>query len=142
MDLDKKEILDFAKRQELCVISTCFNEQPESAVVDFIIEDNLDIIFNTYTTSRKYKNLKTNPNVSFVVGFGETLQTLQGEGVATELEGHEESRIINAYKDNLGFFRRWKIKDMRYFKIRVSWIRLSDFSEYPPKEKELKVDRW
>ena len=99
--------------------------------------DNLEIIFNTYSTSRKYKNLKLNPNVSIVIGFGDRLKTLQYEGIAEELEGHQEGKVMSDYKDNLGFFRRWKIKDMRYFKVKPRWIRLSDFSQYPPKTIEV-----
>lgn len=135
----KNQILEFASKHTLCVVSTCVGDQPESALVDFVMTADFEIIFNTYTTSRKYKNLKLNPKVSIVIGFGDSLKTLQCEGWAQELEGHAEGKVMSDYKDHLGFFRRWKIKDMRYFVVKPTWLRLSDFSEYPPKTAEVKL---
>ena len=136
MDVNKKQILDFANKYKLCVLATCDNNVPESALVDFVMTDGFEIIFNTYTTSRKYKNLKKNSIISIVVGFGEELKTLQFHGVAKELEGHQVEDVIKKYGSKAGFSRQWKIKDMRYFKVKPTWINLSDFSQYPPKEIE------
>lgn len=137
LDTNKDLILDFARSHPLCVISTSVNDILESALVDFVITDNLEIIFNTYVSSRKYRNLSRNPKVSIVIGFGDLLKTLQYEGFAAEQEGHDEGRITGEYGESPGFFRKWKIKDMRYFKVTPTWIRLSDFSEYPPKTVEV-----
>lgn len=139
MNVTKDEILEFANKYEVCVVSTSADNMPESAIVGFVLTDEMEIIFNTYTTSRKYKNLTINPRVSVVIGFGDKLKTLQCEGVAQELEGHDEGSVMSKYRDHLGFFSRWKVKDMRYFKVRLTWARLSDFSEYPPKELEIKI---
>jgi hypothetical protein len=140
MGIDKQQILEFAKRHGVCVLSTAINNKSESALVDFGITEEFEIVFNTYKSSRKYKNLMRNPNVSIVIGFGELLQTLQYEGIAYELEGSDEGRIMSIFRDNLGFFRRWKIKDMIYFKVKPNWIRFSDFTEYPPKTMELNLE--
>lgn len=134
---DKSKILEFAKSHNLCVIATSVDNIPESAIVDFVITNDLEIIFNTFTTSKKYKNLKINPNVALVIGFGNDLKTLQCEGIAIELEGHDKEKVMSAYGDNMGFFRRWKIKDMKYFRVIPKWMRLSDFSDFPPKEIKL-----
>lgn len=141
MSVDKNLILEFARRHSVCVMSTSFDNKPESALVDFAITDGLEIVFNTYKSSRKYKNLMRNPNVSVVIGFGDLLQTLQYEGIARELEGHYEGKYINIFKESKGFFRRWKIKEMIYFKVDPSWVRLSDFSQYPPKTMELNLEK-
>ena len=44
--------------------------------------------------------------------------------------------VVKEYGNKVGFSRQWKIKDMRYFKAKPTWINLSDFSQYPPKEVE------
>ena len=129
----KARILEFTRKNKLCVVSTSVDNQPESALVDFIINDDLEIVFNTYTTSRNYKNLLINPRVSIVTGFGETLETLQYEGIARELGGHEEGEIMAQHRDTLEFFRRWKIDNMKYFRVQPTKIKLSDFSQFPPK---------
>ena len=137
MDQNKATILNFVSKYRLCVLATCENNIPESALVDFIMTADLEIIFNTYTTSKKYKNLKKNPIISVVIGFGDELKTLQYYGVVKELEGHQIEEVIEKYGQKTGFSRPWKIRDMRYFKVKPTWINLSDFSQYPPKEIEL-----
>lgn len=134
----KIRILEFAKKNKLCVLSTSVDNQPESALVDFAINDDLELIFNTYTTSRKYKNLQVNPRISIVTGFGETLESLQYEGIARELDGHDEGEVMAKHRETLEFFRRWKIDDMKYFKVQPTLIKLSDFSQFPPKILEIK----
>lgn len=133
----KSALFEFARNHKLCVISTAANDFPESALIGFVINKDLELVFNTETTTKKYKNLKVNPNVSIIIGFGENLKTLQCTGVAKELEGSEEGKILSAYADNLEFFRRWKIKYIKYFKVSLTWVRLSDYNEYPPKVIEL-----
>jgi len=137
---NKLQIYNFAKQNNLCVISTCVENIPESAVVDYVISENLEIFFNSYIASRKYKNLLINPKVSIVIGFGEALKTLQCAGSAEMLEGHDESAVINKYADTLLFSRRWKNKEMRYFRVKLSWVRLSDFSDFPPTQVELNLE--
>ena len=57
--MDKKEILyQFIKKTKLAVISTV-NEKgtPESAVLEFGETSDLEIIIDTFISSRKYKNI-------------------------------------------------------------------------------------
>jgi len=60
--MDRKQvILDFIKKQKLAVISTVgIDNKPESAVLEFGETEELELIFDTLTSSRKYKNLQTN----------------------------------------------------------------------------------
>lgn len=75
-----------------------------------------------------------------MIGFGEMLKTLQCAGSAEMLEGHHEAAVISKYADSLLFSRRWKNKEMRYFRIKLEWARLSDFSEFPPSQIELNLE--
>ncbi len=54
----KNKVLDFIKNQNLAVLATSVGDKPEAAVVDFSETDDLEIIFTTLISYRKYENLK------------------------------------------------------------------------------------
>lgn len=130
----KRGILDFIKAQRLTVISTIDNERnrPEAACIAFAEKENLDLIFGTRNTSRKYNNLQTNQNVSFVIGWTDEFGTVQYEGVAEELSGEEalkHGRIMADKNENArAFLTR---DDQRYFLVKPTWIRWVDKSKKP-----------
>jgi Pyridoxamine 5'-phosphate oxidase len=104
---------------------------PQSALVGIAISPDLEIIFDTVKSSRKYPNLTARPNCSFVVGWaGE--QTVQFEGLASEANGPDLKRCQEIY------FRVWpegqahlKWPDIAYFVVRPRWIRYSDYDQTP-----------
>ncbi len=49
----------------------------------------------TFVDSRKYENLKSNFHVSLVIGF--EYVTVQYEGLANELVGHEINEALHAF---------------------------------------------
>ncbi|KKR71497.1 MAG: hypothetical protein UU14_C0026G0007 [Candidatus Roizmanbacteria bacterium GW2011_GWB1_40_7] len=115
--MDRKQvILDFIKKQKLAVISTVgIDNKPESAVLEFGETEELELIFDTLTSSRKYKNLQTNKNVSFVVGWDENI-TVQYEG----------------YWNKNPKAQRWESTEgITYFKVAPKWIRYSDLNKNP-----------
>jgi hypothetical protein len=105
---------------------------PESALVGIATTPQLEIVFDTVRSSRKYANLVARPACSFVVGWtGE--QTLQYEGVAEQLRSPELERYQEIY------FQAWPDGPARmswpgivYFVVRPTWIRYSDFDQNPP----------
>jgi pyridoxine/pyridoxamine 5'-phosphate oxidase len=69
---------------------------PQSALVGIAVTEDLEIIFDTVKTSRKYSNLIARPACSFVFGWtGE--QTVQYDGVAEELGGRQLQRCQEIY---------------------------------------------
>ncbi|MCL5970037.1 MAG: pyridoxamine 5'-phosphate oxidase family protein [Patescibacteria group bacterium] len=61
--------MEFIKKNNLCVISTVGKDcKPQSAAMEFGETENLELIFDTYKDSRKYKNIQENKNVSVVIG--------------------------------------------------------------------------
>lgn len=138
---EEQRILDFIKSQRLTVISTVDtdNNKPEAACIAFAEKDNLDLIFGTSNKSRKYQNLQTNQNVSFVIGWTDEFGTVQYEGVATELLGDEaqEHGVILANKNENArmFLTR---EDQRYFLVRPTWIRFVDKSRKPEEKIEVR----
>jgi pyridoxine/pyridoxamine 5'-phosphate oxidase len=126
-------IYNFLTRFKLGVISTMSAENmPQSALVGIAITPQLEVIFDTINTTRKYKNLIAEPACSFVIGWaGE--QTVQYEGKAEELTKDNREK----YQTN--YFSAWPDASARmawpgiaYFVVRPKWMRYSDFDQTPP----------
>ena len=120
-------------RHKLGVLGTTGPEgTPQSALVGIAVTPKLDIIFDTVKSSRKYPNLLARPTCSFVIGLdGE--QTVQYEGIATELSGEELAHYQPFYFAALpdGPLRlSWE--GIVYFVVHPTWIRFSDFAQTPP----------
>ncbi|HEY6967860.1 MAG TPA: pyridoxamine 5'-phosphate oxidase family protein [Candidatus Angelobacter sp.] len=104
----------------------------QSALVGIAVTPQLEIVFDTVKSSRKYKNLMTRPACSFVFGWiGE--QTLQYEGQAEELSGpileHYQKIYFQAWPDGPA---RLSWPGIVYILVRPRWIRYSDFDQNPP----------
>lgn len=128
----KKFILDFIKGQKLAVLSTVnSNSGSQSAVLEFGETDDLEIIFDTFSSARKYKNIKQNNKVSLVIGWDENI-TVQYEGKAEELLGEEKEKYKKKYFEKNPQAKRWAEKPgMTYFKVSPTWIRYSDLNKHP-----------
>jgi hypothetical protein len=82
--MDRAAICSFMEQHRYGVISSMSEGGiPQSALVAIATTPELEIIFDTIRSSRKYANLIQHASCSFVVGWaGE--QTVQFEGVALE----------------------------------------------------------
>lgn len=115
------------------------DSRPQSALVGIAITPQLEIIFDTVKSSRKYPNLIARPACSFVIGgWGTGEQTVQYEGEAEELR----SPALEQYRQT--YFSVWPDGPARlswpgivYFVVRPRWIRCSDFDKAPPQIVEL-----
>ena len=77
--MDEAGIYAFMAQHKLGVLSTSSDTgSPQSAVVGIAVTAQLEIIFDTVNTTRKYPNLIARPACSFVVWDG--AQTVQYEG--------------------------------------------------------------
>ena len=119
----------FLSQPKLAVLSTV-NEKnlPEAALVGFAVTKDLKIIFDTVTTSRKYKNLLKNPAIAFVIGWENEI-TVQYEGVAKVLSPDDTLLEIYFEKFPEGRERKSTWKDLVCFIVEPKWIRYSDFNE-------------
>jgi len=136
--MEKAEIHSFMTRYRYGVISSIARDgTSQSALVGIATTPELEIIFDTVKSSRKYPNLVERPSCSFVVGWdGE--QTVQFEGYAFEPTGEELKRYQEVY------FTAWPDGPARmswpgisYFVVRPRWIRYSDFDRTPPVIEEI-----
>ncbi len=131
--MNNSEIHAFMKSCRYGIVSSLSPEgMPQSALVGIAATPELEVVFDTVTTSRKYRNLKARPACSLVMGC-EDERTLQYEGIATEPEGSELQRFQEAY------FAAWPDGRARlnwfgiaYFVVRPCWIPYSDFKPNPP----------
>lgn len=130
---EKLEVLNFIKKHSLGVISTVNEaDEPQAAVIGFGETDSFQLIFGTYNSSRKYKNLKSKPNVAFVIGWDEGA-TVQYEGIARELSGSEADHFAELYFEKSPSSRQYKDHpEERYFVVEPKWVRYTD----------LKFDPW
>lgn len=133
--MTKQEVLKFIKTKKHAVISTSsLNSDPEAALIGFGETDNFEIIFGTYSSSRKYKNLKKNGKVAFVIGWDDDYITVQYEGTATEIFGDELEKYVALYHEKVpGAVIYRDHPEQTYFKVKPTWIRYSDLSDHEEK---------
>jgi Pyridoxamine 5'-phosphate oxidase len=69
LDMTKADIYQFISKQKLGVLGTLSpGGSPQSALVGIAVTPELEIIFDTVKSSRKFQNLMSNSGCSFVVG--------------------------------------------------------------------------
>lgn len=126
------DIYDFIRGHNLAVVSTVhLSGKPQSAVVEFAESEDLTIIIDTLTTSRKYKNLQQNKNVAVVIGWDDD-KTVQMDTVATELSGVELKAAQEIYFAKNERARKWAARpDIAYFAFKPYWVRYSDVGTKP-----------
>ena len=126
------DLVAFIARHELAVLSYLSPDgSPHSAVLGIAVTPDLEIVFDTVSSSRKYRDLKGDPRCSLVVWTGEV--TLQYEGIAAEPSGDDLDRYKEAYFKKLPDGRaRQSWPGIAYFVVRPKWIRYSDFDARPP----------
>jgi pyridoxine/pyridoxamine 5'-phosphate oxidase len=127
------EIYEFIAKQKLGVLGRIAADgSPQSALIGIAATPELEIIFDTVKSSRKFQNLVANPRCSFVIGWADEI-TVQYEGTARQPEGQELERYQQIY------FATWPDGPSRlrwpgitHFVVRPAWLRYSDFEQNPP----------
>jgi plasmid replication initiation protein len=127
------ELLAYMRSQQLGVLGTLApSGEPQAALVGYAVTPDLELLFDTLRTTRKYRNMKADPRVSFTIGntagSGDE-RTAQYEGIAEELAGDSLVRLqpvyFAAWPDGVD---RQQWPHITWFVIRPRWIRYSDFN--------------
>lgn len=126
--MNVEEVFQFMKSDRLGVLATVGEGQkPEAALMGYAVTPDMEIIFDTVKTSRKYPNLKKNPRVAWVLGCSSEI-TVQYEGVAEELDGEQLAKYKKIYfttfpdgPDRQGW------PGITYFVVRPKWVRYCDY---------------
>jgi hypothetical protein len=119
--------------QRLAVVSSAGPDgSPRAALVGIAVTPELEIVFDTLNTTRKYRNLIVAPSCTFVIGCSSEV-TVQYEGTAEEPGGAERDRWKEIY------FRTWpdgrdreQWPGITWFVVRPRWVRYSNFDKRPP----------
>jgi len=135
----KDLVYQFIKQQQLGIVATTNKAHlPEAALIGVAVSVNLEIIFDTVTTSRKYHNILQNPKVALVIGW-DNETTIQYEGNA-EVLGHDTEAenlkdiYFRTFPDGRERAETWP--GLVHIKVTPQWLRYSNFNE-PPVIREL-----
>ena len=128
MELNVEEVFQFMNNERLAVLATAAeNGSPEAALMGFAVTPELEIVFDTVKTSRKYPKLKKNPRVAWVIGCTTEI-TVQYEGIAEELVGDDLAKYKKTY---FAAFPDGPTREswpgITYFVVRPTWVRYCDY---------------
>jgi general stress protein 26 len=126
--MNVEEVFQFMKSERLAVLATVGDDgKPEAALMGFAVTPELEIIFDTVKSSRKYPNLKKNRRVAWVIGCATEI-TVQYEGLAEELAGEELAKYKKTY---FATFPDGPAREswpgITYFVVRPKWVRYCDY---------------
>jgi hypothetical protein len=127
--LKKKDLFSYINKRRYAVEATVgTSRRPQAAVVGIAVTPALEIVFDTLKTTRKYRNLKRNPRIAFVIGWDED-STLQYEGIVRELgpkDGKHRAAYLRKFPDGK---ERLKWPGITHFLAAPQWIRLTKYSK-------------
>lgn len=110
---------------------------PESSIVGFGQNSDLELIFGTDMTTRKVKNITQNSRVSIVVNGSES--AIQYEGKAQLLNGKKLEDFQGIFYKKVPGLRKYSlISSQIYYKIVPTWIRYIDHTTSPGTITEIK----
>jgi pyridoxine/pyridoxamine 5'-phosphate oxidase len=134
--IDRAELVALLRRFRMGVVSTVSaTGQPQAAIVGIAVGDELELVFDTLATTRKYANVVHEPRVAVVMGEGEL--TVQIEGRADVPAGAELARVQAIYFAGWPDGRdRAAWPHITWVRIRPTWIRVSDYAVAPPEIRE------
>jgi uncharacterized pyridoxamine 5'-phosphate oxidase family protein len=124
-------LYNFISKNKYAVLSTVTKDNlPEAALVGIAVTTDLQIIFDTVSTSRKYQNLIENPSIAFVIGW-DNEQTLQYEGNAKIPTAEELDKLLEIYFKVFpdGKERKENWRGHCLLLVTPKWIKYSDFNK-------------
>lgn len=130
--MTRDALLEFLRAQPWAVQASVTEEgRPQAAVIGVAVTDELELVFDTFGTTRKAANLRANARIALVMGWDHG-QTAQIEGVADEPGGAELERLKQVYLRRFPDGReRAGLPDITYFRVSPKWIRYTDFRTTP-----------
>ncbi len=126
VEFTEKEVI-FINKSEICRLATCSDGVPHVVPVCYIFLDNHFYIATDYST-KKFKNISKNRNVSLVIDAYRPNRAVMVEGIAEIVEkGEEFKRVYRLFYDRFTWVRRdpWGEGEAPFIKVmpkrKVSW---------------------
>ncbi len=139
--MTRAELLRFMRAERhATVASVSATGAAQAAVVGVVVSDDFEIFFDTLDTTRKAVNLRARPRAAVVLGSvaADAKVTVQVEGAADEPRGIDLERLKELYFERfLDGPTRQAWRGLIYVRVRPTWLRLSDYSQDPPRILEL-----
>jgi general stress protein 26 len=137
MDRARKDALAFLKAHKTGVLATSPHEGGvHASMVYYIADDAFNVYFLTLVNSRKFKALKEHPQIAFTVATPDVPQTLQMEGMATDITLDEDAskkkdELFQVLNSNPWFYApitKLDPSETVIVWIRPTWIRWADYA--------------
>ena len=132
--LTNPELVAYMRGHTLAVVATLGGDGcPQAALVGVGVTDDLEVIFDTVSTSRKHANVIADPRAA-VTSSGPGEKTLQFEGVAAPVsttdpaDAHLREAYHRVWPDGP---ERLAWPDLGYWRISPIWLRYSDYDQGP-----------
>jgi hypothetical protein len=139
--IDKARLLAVMRQERYAVqASVGADGTPQAALVGVVVSDSFEVVFDTLGSSRKAANLRRHPRAALGLGpaGADAAQTVQLEGLADEPRGADLDRLLALYFERFPDGReRQRLPDITYWRVRPTWIRVSDYTVDPPHIVEL-----
>ncbi len=132
----RTQALEFLKGHTAGVLATVSRDgSPHASAVFYVADDSFNIYFLTKMDSRKYTAISAHPQVAFTVGRLDVPQTLQIEGVASEIQDKGEitqraPELMKTLEENNPQYIPLAKMDSTVVLmwIQPKWVRWGDFS--------------
>jgi general stress protein 26 len=128
----RTEIVELLRHHKLAVIASLADDgSPQAALVGVAVSEQLEIVLDTLTSTRKFHNIVRDGRVALVIGEGEL--TIQIEGHADVPGGADLERLHEVYFAAFADGRnRMTWPDIAWLRVRPTWIRVADYAADPP----------
>lgn len=133
----RQDALAFLKKHKTGVLATVAGDYHiHASMVHYTSDDDFNLYLLTQANSRKYEALQQHPQVAFTVSSSSIPQTLQIEGMATDITlDEEESRkkeaLLKVLNSNPNFYapitKLDQVETVLVW-IRPTWIRWADYA--------------
>jgi len=135
----RTEIVELLRHHKLAVIASIADDgAPQAALVGIAVSEQLEIVLDTLTSTRKFHNIVRDGRVALVISEGDL--TIQIEGHADVLGGPDLERLQQTYfATNPDGRDRVAWPDITWLRVRPTWIRVADYNADPPVIREQHV---
>ncbi|HEY5323036.1 MAG TPA: pyridoxamine 5'-phosphate oxidase family protein [Caldimonas sp.] len=139
--MNREALLTFLRLHRWAIEATStLSGEPQAAIIGIAVTDELELVFDTLSSSRKAGNLRANPRIALVIGGWNDAdpRTVQYQGTADFPAGAELARLKQVY---FAAFAdgptRQSWPAIAYVRVKPQWVRCSDFTIEPPAISEL-----